>query len=179
MHRYQNAMWGHLSPGPCVRAARPRMKETSKGMTLPLHFKNKLRALSVPHVGIDSGSSALEINVTSRSRSMWPRDLSGIQQGAALPASHRLLSPSGGLDHLDLSAFATHCQKLMLAMGSQVATFSTGKWMASPHPHRRCCYNMMVLQLVAAPSIPGYGAELPHVHHVTPREVAFKVAFLL
>lgn len=95
MHRSQSAVQGHLSPGPCVRAARHRMKETSTGMTLPLHFKNKLRPLSVPHVGIDSGSSALEINVTARSRSMCPRDLSGIQQGAALPASHRLLPHQG------------------------------------------------------------------------------------
>lgn len=89
MPRSQSAMQGHLSPGPCVRVARHRMKETSTGMTLLLHFKNKLRALSVPHVGIDSGSSALEINVTGRSMSMCSRDLR-IQQGAAQPASHRL-----------------------------------------------------------------------------------------
>lgn len=45
---------------------------------LLLHFKNKLGALSVPCVGIDSGSSALEINVTARSMSTCPRDLAGV-----------------------------------------------------------------------------------------------------
>lgn len=82
-----------ISPGPCVRVARHGMKEISTGMTLLLHFKKTLRALSGRHVGIDSGSSALEINVTGKSMSMCPRDLSGIQHHAALPASHRLLSP--------------------------------------------------------------------------------------
>ena len=32
---------------------------------LLLHFKNKLEALSVPRVRIESGSSVLEINVTA------------------------------------------------------------------------------------------------------------------
>lgn len=78
MHGSQSAMPGHLSSCPCVRVAGQRMKELSTGLTLLLHFKNELRALSVPCVGIDSGSSALEISVTARSMCMCPRDLSGI-----------------------------------------------------------------------------------------------------
>lgn len=78
MHGSQSAMSGHLSSCPCVRVAGQRMKELSTGLTLLLHFKNELRAFSVPHVGIDSGSSAVEINVTARSMCMCPRDLSGI-----------------------------------------------------------------------------------------------------
>lgn len=103
MHESQSGRQGHLSPGPCVRVARHRMKKISTGMTLLLHFKNKLRALSVPRAGTDSGSSTLEINATARSMAMCPRDLSGIRHCAA-GASHRLLPPSGGLDHLDLPA---------------------------------------------------------------------------
>lgn len=45
---------------------------------LLLHFKNKLGPLSVPCVGIDSASSALEINGTARSMSTCPRDLGGV-----------------------------------------------------------------------------------------------------
>lgn len=56
------------------------------------------------------------------------------------------LTGSGGLKHSDLSAFRTHCQKVTLPMGSHVVAFPISKWMASPHPHRRCCYDMMLIQ---------------------------------
>ena len=62
---------------------------------LLLHFKNKLGALSVPRVGIDSGSSALEPNVTARSMSTYPRDLGGDSaQRCAVCLSWAELSPS-------------------------------------------------------------------------------------
>lgn len=98
MHGSQSAMQGNLSPGPCARVARHGMKEISTGMTLLLHFKNKLRALSVPCAGVASGSSAVQINVTSRSTAMFPRELSGVQHCAALsasPSEHRPLSVEG------------------------------------------------------------------------------------
>lgn len=119
-----------ISPGPCVRFARHGMKEISTGMTLLLHSRNTLRALFGLRVGIDSGSSALEINVTGKSMSMCPRDLSGIQHHAALPASHRLLSPPGGLDHLDLSALVQRkntTKRLPWPLCFQISAFSIRK----------------------------------------------------
>lgn len=116
MHEFQSGMQGPLSPRPCVRVTEHGMK-ISTGMTLLLHFKNKLRALPVPHVGIDSGSSTLEINVTARSTSMCPRVLSGIQPCAALPACP---SPIRGFRPLRSSCSGTkktHCQKIALVPG--------------------------------------------------------------
>lgn len=48
--------------------------------------------------------------------------------------------------------------------------------MASSHPYRGCCCDMILVYLAAAPSIPSHGAELTDVCHITPRVGTFNVS---
>lgn len=169
LNEFQSGMQGPLSAGPCVRVAGHGMKKISTGMTLLLHFK--LRALSVPHVGIDSGSSTLEINVTARSTSMCPRVLSGIQHCAAsCPFPIREFRP---LRSSCSGTKKTHCQKIALVLGFPGCFLLHKQRNGLTSSTQRMLLGHDAHSAGGSTSIPG--AELPDVHHITPWAATFKV----